>query len=418
MDESSQIDLVSAIIALSCAKNVVFVGDLMQLSNVVKNADKNLLKKIFAKYNLPARFNYSENSILRCISNQYAGAIHNTLLNEHFRCDPEIMGFCNKRFYNNQLIFRREHISGNGVKVIYTESHHARKRTNERQVDIIKNEILPQITGHEIGIIAPFRDQVSLLNSRIKPDDSRKYVIDTIHKFQGKEKETIIISTVVNKVKIGDDDNVDFLNNPNLLNVAISRAKNNLYLVVSEELMKQNGALLSDFARYIKYFTEEGKVEKTHIFSILDLMYKDYSPVLEAFRKKLIKVSDFESENIIATQIKEICEEKKFGALDYVSHYPLQKIVRTEIVSDEGDRKFLLNPNTHCDFIIYNTLDKSVRLVVEVDGTQHNYGIQKLRDERKDRILMRANIPLLRIATTSSMCKERIEEKLSQVAHN
>lgn len=128
MDESSQIDLASATIALSCAKNVVLVGDLMQLPNVVKTNDKILLKTIFDKYSLPNHLEYINNSILKSIHLQYGNQIANTLLNEHYRCDPEIIGFCNKRFYDDKLIIRTIHKPGNGVEIRYTESHHKNKR--------------------------------------------------------------------------------------------------------------------------------------------------------------------------------------------------------------------------------------------------------------------------------------------------
>lgn len=275
---------------------------------------------------------------------------------------------------------------------------------------MIEREILPHIATKEIGIVAPYRDQVKLLNSRLGKNG---YLIDTVHKFQGKEKDNIIISTVVNKVRLDEDnDNIDFLNDPNLLNVAISRAKNKLHIVISEELMKQSGAILSDFSRYNKYFCEDSKIEKTQVYSVLDLMYQDYSPVLESFRRKMIKISEFASENIIATLVKEICEEKKFGIFGFLAHYPLRKLVRSENVLDDGDRKFLLNPNTHCDFVIFDKLDKSIKMVIEVDGMQHSAGVQKVRDERKDGILNNSGIPILRIKTTSSNCKERIEDIL------
>ena len=65
-----------------------------------------------------------------------------------------------------------------------------------------------------------------------------------------------------------------------------------------------------------------------------------------------------------------------------------------------------------CDFVIYNTLDKKIELVVEVDGSQHQEEIQSARDRRKDRLLQEANIRILRLPTTSMDCKERIIDAL------
>lgn len=416
IDESSQVDLASATIAMSCAKNIVLVGDLKQLPHVVKSKDKKPLKNIFSKYKLPEYFEYTENSILKSVSTLYGNKIPNTLLNEHYRCDPEIIGFCNKRFYNNELIIQTQHESNNGIEVIYTEPFHARGRTNERQIDIIKDEILPNLTNQEIGIITPFRDQVNKLkNSSI----SHEYLMDTIHKFQGKERNNIIISTVVNKVKIfQDEDTIDFLNNQNLLNVAISRAKNKLYLIMSEALMKQDGTILSDLIKYIQYSCSDSVIKKTKIYSVMDLMYEDYSSELIEFQKKMLKISDFNSENIIATLIEKICKEMMSGSFNFLPNYPLRKLVRPSTIFNNNDKKFLLNSGTHCDFVIFNKLDKSVSQVVEVDGVQHENPIQKKRDEMKDRLLKNAGIPILRIKTTSSNCEKRIIEALNNVQNN
>ena len=83
-------------------------------------------------------------------------------------------------------------------------------------------------------------------------------------------------------------------------------------------------------------------------------MYDDYAPILEETKMKLLKISKFESENIIATIIKEICESGKYGALDFKFNYPLRNILKLQGITDADDKKFILNPNTHCDFVIYN----------------------------------------------------------------
>lgn len=415
IDESSQVDIISGILALSCAKNIVLVGDLKQLPPVVKTDIAKTSKNLFSKYQIPNYWEYSQNSLLDVFTKRFNDFIPTTLLNEHYRCDPEIISFCNKRFYNNKLILQSEHNSGNGVKVVYCESHHARGRSNERQVDIIDKEILPKLGNlnkEEIGIIAPFNDQLDMLG-RLKDKCGK---IASIHKFQGKEKDVIILSTVVNKVIFYEDpERIDFLNDPKLLNVAISRPKKQLFLVISEELMKQSGTILSDFCRYIKYFCSETTIQKTEVYSVLDLQYKEFSPYLLPLQKRLLNRSEWKCENIIDTIINDICNEKKYGVMSYVRNYPLRKIVRAENVENEEDKVFMLRPGTHCDFVIYNELDKTVIMTVEVDGYQHKEEIQKQRDIKKDRILAGAGIPTLRLNTTASECKEKIEKVLEKL---
>lgn len=51
--------------------------------------------------------------------------------------------------------------------------------------------------------------------------------VDTVHKFQGREKDAVVITTV-------DSEIGEFVDDPKLLNVAITRAKKYLRVVVSE----------------------------------------------------------------------------------------------------------------------------------------------------------------------------------------
>ena len=410
IDESSQVDLISAVIAFSMAKKVVLVGDEKQLPHVVKSQLVPKLNNIFNKYKLSGYYDYAKNSILSCVIKKEKRVV-STLLNEHYRCDPQIIGFCNKRFYNGELVVRSAHNDGNGVTLIFHGSHFERERENEREVDIIEKEIIDELPANQTGIIAPYNNQIALLNSRF---ENRGCVIDTIHKFQGKEKDYIILSTVANKIKFYDDEEkIDFLNNPNLINVAISRAKKRLYILASEEVLNQEGSILRDLSKYYEYYCRETKNVKTKVYSVFDLMYDDYAPILEKTKKELLNISQYPSENIIATVINGICKSGECGALAFKFNYPLKYVIKLNTLTDPQDIKFVSNINTHCDFIIYNKLNKEIALVVEVDGSQHREEIQAARDKRKDRLLTDAGIKILRLTTTSIECKEKIVAMLS-----
>lgn len=418
IDEASQVDLVTAVIAFSCAKRVVLVGDEKQLPHVVNSKQVQFMDEIFKKYKLPDYLNYVQNNALSYI-NKAEINITKTLLNEHYRCDPQIIEFCNKRFYNDQLVIHNDHQDGNGVTIVKHGSHFFRDHKNERQADIIIKEILPDIKFEHIGIIAPFRAQVRLISQKIDDEiainhlKKLDYTIDTVHKFQGKERECIILSTVSNKISFyKEEEKTDFLNNENLINVALSRAQKRLYIIASEEILKQDGSIIKDFSKYYEYYCSDTKVMKTNVYSVFDLMYDDYAPILENTKKALLKISDFDSENIIATVIKEICDIGECGALDFVFNYPLKFVLKLDSIRDKDDLKFVSNIKTHCDFLIYSKLNKEILLEIEVDGAQHDQPVQKERDKRKDRLLANAGIKQLRLPTTSIECKEKIISKL------
>lgn len=138
------------------------------------------------------------------------------MLKEHYRCHPKIINFCNKKFYNNELVIMTEDKDEQDViKVIKTnKGNHKRDNTSQRQLDIIK-EILPKIKTNDIGIIAPYNKQVDLIKQNIQDIE-----VSTVHKFQGREKDVIIISTV-------DDEISDFVADSNILNVLYLEQRKN-----------------------------------------------------------------------------------------------------------------------------------------------------------------------------------------------
>ena len=129
------------------------------------------------------------------------------------------------------------------------------------------NEVLPRLEGtspEEIGIIAPYRDQVTAFFKAVRGSGVE---VDTVHKFQGREKDSIVITTV-------DDEVTDFSDDPYLLNVAISRAKKKLCLVVSgnEQPADSN---IKDLVAYIEY--HNFAVVDSELYSVFDLLYQQYT---------------------------------------------------------------------------------------------------------------------------------------------
>ena len=245
VDEASQVDLVTGVLALSCAKNIVIVGDLKQLPNVITSVNLMAIERLSSEFGIENPYKYENNSLLSSITKVFAD-VPRTLLKEHYRCHPDIIQFCNKKFYDNQLIVMTEGTNSKEALKVYrtVEGNHARGRINIRQIDVIKDEVMPHLYGEykseQIGIISPYRDQKNHLESIIRDDDIE---IDTVHKYQGREKECIILSTVDNVI-------TEFTDNPNMLNVAVSRAKERLILVVSNDEANLD-TNIGDLIRYI-----------------------------------------------------------------------------------------------------------------------------------------------------------------------
>lgn len=304
IDEASQVDLVTASLALACCKSVVIVGDIKQLPQIVSSDLEKLSNEMFYKNTLDEAYNYSKYSIIASLMKLYGDCLPKTLLSEHYRCHPKIIRFCNEKYYNNELIVMTEESPQDIPLKLYKTApgNHARRDNidnekgwyNIRQIEVIRDEILGQNNARykeasKIGIICPYRKQVTETNKLIGKGELE---VDTVHKFQGREKNTIIFSTVANELN-------PFIDDANLINVAVSRAVKELIVVTSNKVFKQHGTNIGDLIRYIQYNSFESAVIESKKVSVFDLLYSEYSEKLLNYMRHKKRVSEYESENLM-----------------------------------------------------------------------------------------------------------------------
>ncbi|MDQ0300548.1 superfamily I DNA and/or RNA helicase [Salibacterium salarium] len=411
IDEASQVDIVTGALAFSCAKNVVTVGDLMQLPNVIPKEEKEKATKIFQSYELNPAYDYAEHSLLSSVVTLYE-EVPKTLLREHYRCHPKIINYCNQKFYNNELILLTDERESENPMLLYktVKGNHARGRWNQRQIDVIFNEVIPQQkfynNEHSLGIVSPFRPQVQELQ---KAGELENAEIDTVHKFQGREMDNIILSTVSNDINVND-----FADTSNLINVAVSRAVDKLVVVVADDCENWHGTNIGDLVRYIKYNNFD--IIESEIRSVFDLLYSSYSKELLKFMNNNKQISEHMSENLMSAVIEKVLNEVEFRSFDFVLHHPLRLLIKDSAKLTEDETKFVSNELTHTDFLIFNKMDKMPVLVVEVDGHRfHEDNSDQLkRDKMKDKILEKYGIPIVRMKTTGSEEETVLRHKLME----
>lgn len=407
IDESSQVDLATGALALSCAGKAVIVGDLKQLPNVVDAKTAKKTDFIFKAYQLPEAYRYSNHSLLSSVTELFLD-VPKTLLKEHYRCHPQIIDFCNRKFYNNRLVILSEARTCRNPLVVYktVAGNHARERTNQRQIDVIAREIIPQqsLEKADVGIVTPYRNQTSALQATFQ---ETKIKADTVDKFQGRENDIIILSTVDNEIS-------DFTDNPNRLNVAVSRAKDQLILVVNgNEIEKDSN--ISDLIRYIDYhnFT----IVQSELCSVFDYLYKGYEEKRRTLLSKQKKKSVFDSENLMYVLIRDVLSQDEFSRYGVVLHFPLRNLLLDLEKLSEEEKQYARHYATHLDFLIYNKLGKNPVLAIEVDGYEYHKkdSRQAGRDMMKNTVLKKYGLPLLRFSTTGSGEREKLTEKLHQL---
>ena len=401
MDEASQVDIKTGALALSCAMNAVIVGDDKQLPNVVSHEEEQALQAIQSTYNVDEKYQATQNSFLQSCVKVFADAPV-ILLREHYRCHPKIIDFCNQRFYNGELIaMTSDNNEDKVLKVIKTvPGNHARGHFNQREIDVIIQEVMPEYSESEsVGIITPYRDQAIAINRALGKD-----IASTVHKFQGRECDAIIMSMV-------DNAPTDFSDDPNLMNVAISRAKTKLCIVVNGNEMPANSNL-AQLISYIQYNNFEIKESKIH--SVFDILYKQYTAERLAYEAQDNKVSQYLSENIIYETLIKAIDNIQMTNWNVVCHYPLSRLITDFEGLDTQEIAFISNSLSHVDFLIYNSITKKPLMAIEVDGWRyHNLSeVQQSRDKLKDDILTKYGLKPYRISTVDTINVETIEDIL------
>ena len=400
MDEASQVDIATGALALSCAENAVIVGDNKQLPNVIDGKTRLSLTDIENAHGIDDKYKITTHSFLQSCNEVFMDC-PTTLLREHYRCQPKIIEFCNKMFYDGELVtMTKDDKRGDTLSVVRTvPGNHARGHVNQREIDVIAKEVMPKKPLDEsVGIISPYREQSFAINEQLHRD-----IASTVHKYQGRECDTIIMSMV-------DNEPTSFSDDANLLNVAISRAKSKLCIVATgNELPKES--ILAQLIGYISYNNFEVKDSQLH--SVFDILYGQYTQQRIEYEKTNGTNLGELSENVIYNTLEKAISTSALKNIDILCHYPLSRLIVGEHNISEEQRKFANSPLSHVDFLLYNTITKRPLLCIEVDGWQfHHTEVQRHRDAIKDEILDKYGLRIVRLSTTSVVTIDTIKNIL------
>ncbi|WP_027252941.1 AAA domain-containing protein [Photobacterium halotolerans] len=408
IDEASQQDIVPGVLALGCARNLIIVGDRKQLPHIPT-------KQAIVP---PAEFYDCEKySLLDSCVGVFNDSIPMTLLKEHYRCHPRIIQFCNQQFYDNQLIPMTKDAGEKSLKLLVTaKGNHTRDNSNRRELDSLLETLKWDGESgwddeNSRGFIAPYNAQIRLSCTHLPAD----FVKDTVHKFQGRECDEIVFSTVLDKK--GSQRSLSFVDDPFMVNVAVSRAKNTFTLVTGDDVFSANNGHIAALVRYIEYYADEKQIHRAPVVSAFDLLYKEYDQSLERLNARLRSSdSQYKSEQIVAQILRDVLSREAYRAMTFHSQIALIQLasLANEALTPR-ERDFMRN-RASCDFVFYFKVGKMPLAVIEVDGGYHDTARQAERDALKNSILRKSEIPLLRLRTVESHIEVKVEEFLARWA--
>jgi len=246
VDEAGQVSLANTVAMGVSARNVILVGDQMQLSQPLKGSH-------------PGR---SGRSALEHLLDGLATVPpeRGVFLSKTRRMHPGLCRFISDAFYDGRLTAETENerqrlvlgpnadpaLAPTGVRFITVE-HEGCSQKSEAEADRVrqlyqslldqcwtdrKGQVRP-IGIKDILVVSPYNMQANLLRSRL-PAGAQ---IGTVDKFQGQEAAVVLISMATSS---GDDlpRQIEFLYSRNRLNVAISRARCLAVIVASPRLLE------------------------------------------------------------------------------------------------------------------------------------------------------------------------------------
>jgi len=257
VDEAGQVSLANLIAMGPCARNIVLLGDQMQLAQPIQAAH-------------PGR---SGDSALDYLLNGSPAIAKDKgiFLDKTFRMHPALCSFVSDCFYESRLLpdaktvnqrleFKsKTHpaIKSAGLTLHLVEHKGNTQRSTEEAEEVKKlvNELCGQtyqdhngkqheLTLQDILIVAPYNAQVNLL-SKTLPKGSR---VGTVDKFQGQEAPVVIVSMSSSSPE-SSPRGMGFLLNQNRLNVAISRGKCLTILICSPQLLESPAKTVEDVFR-------------------------------------------------------------------------------------------------------------------------------------------------------------------------
>ena len=266
IDEASQCDLATAAVALVRGKRAVIVGDPNQLRHV-SFLSKAREHASFVKHGLDSafqeRFRYR-----RSLFDVAADAVPQDrffMLDQHFRSDAHIIAFSNRKFYEGQLRIMTERPRSEPHSAIRWVNAAGRRSegssVNAAEVQAVLAEVGAVIdeTKSEgpvptIGVVSPFRDHVDAIRDQLIRQfsstdiENHDIVVGTAHSLQGDEKDIVIFTTSIDTEC--HSASLRFLENPNLFNVAVTRARRQLVVVTSVTIDDLPPGLLREYLQH------------------------------------------------------------------------------------------------------------------------------------------------------------------------
>ncbi len=394
MDEAGQCDVASSLIPISKSKQLLLVGDVNQLQPVI-TLDSVVNEKLMEKYEVPKEYDYCHNSIMNLMTNvdDFSTKI---LLSYHYRCGKRIVTYSNQRYYHGLLNIKTLQ-NDNQLEFVSVKNTCFAKERNSYLAEAIAvvNYIKENhLKGNDVSIVTPFRNQASLINELLKKDDI-PVKCGTVHMVQGAENKTVIFSPGIG-IKSSKKTFNWIANNKELINVAVTRARDKFVIVGDNEAIDKlsDPNADDDISALVEYVKKNGKtvVSESKVNNI-EIGFSNGS----------------EFENQLFATMTHFCSV--YRRFTVKRNQPVRKVL-PDVPEDELREYFM---KAEFDLVLYskNFFGKLCpRLVLELNGGEHYLSKNRsmLNDRKKMEICKRNKIDYISVPNIYSKSYETLSE--------
>lgn len=252
IDEAGQATPQSVAGMIHRSKRCVIVGDPLQVEPVVTMPEK-LVTKLRKEHYVeldwsPCKVSVQQLADRVSLSGTYiqVGDSEEKIwtgfpLRTHRRCDNPMFSIANEIAYNNQMVkavskdSSEKFIGPSSWFHVECKSTPHNKHVILEEINLLKSKIQElQQAGYtgDVYIISPFKSIADFCTDEFK---TQKYIsCGTIHKFQGKEADIVFLILGSNPASSGARNWAS--QKPNMLNVALTRAKKRFYVIGNKKL--------------------------------------------------------------------------------------------------------------------------------------------------------------------------------------
>ena len=261
------------------SKQAVVAGDPKQIEPIINLCDdtiKQYLKTAFLEQGMTNEdyYRYAPTAKYTATAYHRAAGANGTegdlgtgiVLRNHYRCVAPIIQFCSPNYPGGLQILSNYDSSAQHPHLLayHVEGSHV-NHTNPEEIDAIEAFLTSYIADNKdnsktIGVMSPFLQQANALKYRLmkRCQNLSWNDIGTVHTFQGGEKAAIILSPY----QCNKEHSFWFLNRkPNLLNTAVSRARELFVLVGNLEELKRAGG---ETKRLVEHIEQYGEIRSTN----------------------------------------------------------------------------------------------------------------------------------------------------------